>query len=95
MPDQPSLPMRPDLLLVATTGDAATPYAGALSVAESLDNAHLLTYEGEGHTIYGNDRCIDELVNDYPGRPRHATLRHNLSRLTRSCNRCGRYRRAP
>ena len=25
----------------------------------------VLTYDGAGHTIYGDDDCIDDLVNDY------------------------------
>ncbi len=56
----------PPILLVGTTGDPATPYEGAVALAEQLASGVLLTYEGEGHTAYGgkND-CIDDAVNAY------------------------------
>lgn len=55
----------PTIVLVAVTGDAATPYPGALRVAERLDDARLVTFDGQGHTVYGSDRCVDDLVNAY------------------------------
>ena len=55
------------ILVIGTTGDPATPYQQAVSLAnEILDNAALLTYDGEGHTIYGQGvSCIDNAVDDY------------------------------
>lgn len=59
-------PDAPPLLLVSTTGDPATPHAGALAVADRLDSAVLLTHEGDGHTIaLQGDPCVDEVVLSY------------------------------
>ena len=56
----------PTILVVGTTNDPATPYAQAERVAESLDDAVLLTYEGEGHGVVGNGvPCIDDAVAAY------------------------------
>ena len=54
------------VLLVSTTGDPATPHAGALAVAERLADARLLEREGEGHTVaFQGDACVDEIVLRY------------------------------
>jgi pimeloyl-ACP methyl ester carboxylesterase len=56
----------PPLLVVGTTGDAATPYAWAQGLAAQLDSGVLLTYEGTPHTAYRKgSRCIDEAVDTY------------------------------
>lgn len=52
-------------LVIGTTGDPATPYEQAVSLTELLDGAKLLTLEGEGHTAYGQNSCIDALVDTY------------------------------
>ncbi|WP_461170019.1 alpha/beta hydrolase [Arthrobacter sp. Z1-15] len=55
-----------DLLVIGTTGDPATPYEWSVSLAEQLDSATLVTWEGEGHTAYGRgDECIADTVDDY------------------------------
>lgn len=53
------------ILVVGTTGDPATPYDWAVSLSEQLESGMLLTFEGEGHTAYGKNSCIDELVENY------------------------------
>lgn len=54
------------ILLVGTTHDPATPYAWAKSLAEQLDNAELLTFDGDGHTAYmQGSSCVDRVVDDY------------------------------
>jgi hypothetical protein len=57
----------PTILVIGTTGDPATPYSQAQALAtEILEDGFLLTYNGEGHTIYGqNVRCIDQVVDEY------------------------------
>jgi hypothetical protein len=57
----------PTILVVGTTGDPATPYAQAQALAgEILDDAFLLTYNGEGHTIYGQQvDCVDDVVDEF------------------------------
>lgn len=55
------------ILVIGTTGDPATPYSQAVSLAHQvLDNARLLTYQGEGHTAYGrSNSCVEKTVDDY------------------------------
>jgi pimeloyl-ACP methyl ester carboxylesterase len=57
----------PTILVIGTTGDPATPYSQAQSLAnEILKDGFLMTYNGEGHTIYGNQvRCIDQVVDNF------------------------------
>ncbi|UOR01756.1 alpha/beta hydrolase [Leucobacter allii] len=53
------------ILVVGTTGDPATPYRWAESLAEQLDSGVLVSYRGEGHTAYGESSCVDETVDAY------------------------------
>lgn len=54
------------VLVIGTTGDPATPYQNAVDLAELLTPARLITYDGEGHTVYANrSACVDALVDDY------------------------------
>jgi pimeloyl-ACP methyl ester carboxylesterase len=54
------------ILVVGGTGDNATPYQYAVTMAEQLESAVLLTYDGEGHGAYGSKSgCVDEVVVDY------------------------------
>ena len=57
----------PAILVVGTTGDPATPYGQAVSVAKKvLSNGHLVTYNGEGHTAYGrSNACVANSVDNY------------------------------
>ncbi len=52
-------------LVVGTTGDPATPYQQAVSLAKLLSGATLITFEGEGHTAYGSNECVNKYVEDY------------------------------
>jgi len=54
------------IVVIGTTNDPATPYAQAQSLAEQLENGVLVTYHGEGHTVYGNGvACIDDAIDAY------------------------------
>jgi len=54
------------ILVVSTKYDPATPYEWGEQVAGELDNATLLTYDGDGHTGYtSGSRCIDEAVDTF------------------------------
>jgi pimeloyl-ACP methyl ester carboxylesterase len=53
------------ILVVGNLHDPATPYAGAVNLAKSLGTGVLLTWDGEGHTSYGQSECIDAKVNAY------------------------------
>lgn len=54
------------ILVVGGTGDNATPYQQAVTMADQLESAVLLTYDGEGHGAYGSkSSCVDRVVVDY------------------------------
>ncbi|WP_338896877.1 alpha/beta hydrolase [Streptomyces sp. TG1A-60] len=54
------------IVVVGTTRDPATPYRWARALASQLASAHLLTYDGDGHTAYGRgSTCVDSTVNTY------------------------------
>ncbi|MER7754379.1 alpha/beta hydrolase [Kitasatospora sp. NPDC097643] len=54
------------ILVVGSTGDPATPYASAESLAKGFANATLLTREGEGHGAFGKgNACIDQALEAY------------------------------
>jgi pimeloyl-ACP methyl ester carboxylesterase len=57
----------PPIMVIGTTGDPATPYSEAKSLAEEvLADGFLVTYNGEGHTVYGGDvECINEVVDNF------------------------------
>ncbi|MEU6821973.1 alpha/beta hydrolase [Streptomyces atriruber] len=56
----------PPVLVVGTTGDPATPYKEARSLAAQLPGGMLLTYEGLGHTAYGrSNACVEDAVDAY------------------------------
>jgi len=69
-PDPPTGPWRapnaPPVLVVATTGDPATPYAWGVRAADELETARLLTVDGDSHTAYwGGNSCVDDTVDAY------------------------------
>ena len=54
------------ILVVATTNDPATPYAGGVSLSKQLSSGVLVTHKGEGHTVYAQgDACVDSTVDNY------------------------------
>lgn len=58
------------ILVIGTTGDPATPYAMAVHVSKLLDNGHLITYHGDGHTAYNKDKsaadmCVNNAVDAF------------------------------
>ena len=57
----------PPILVVGTTGDPATPYAGANAMVSRIAGSGLLTFESTEHTAYGTARstCIDDAVDAY------------------------------
>jgi pimeloyl-ACP methyl ester carboxylesterase len=55
----------PPILVVGTTGDPATPLEQAERVAAGLADGHLLVFDGEGHTAYGQSPCVDAAVEAY------------------------------
>ncbi len=54
------------ILVVGTTNDPATPYVWAQNLSKELQNGHLLTYKGEGHTAYNkSNACVNNTVDDF------------------------------
>lgn len=54
------------IVVIGTTGDPATRYTWAESLADQLSSGVLLTFEGNGHTAYGRSGgCIEEQVDAY------------------------------
>ena len=54
----------PPLLVIGTTGDAATPYENAVRVAHDLEQSRLLTVNGTGHTS-GENACAQAATASY------------------------------
>lgn len=65
-PHQLKVPGLPQVLVISTTGDPATPYASGVDLAKQL-GARLLTFEGTRHTAYltAQDQCVDGAGNAY------------------------------
>ena len=58
-----SAPGSPPIVVISTTGDPATPYAGGVAVAKRLAHGVLVTNEGEGHgAITAGSSCINAVV---------------------------------
>jgi pimeloyl-ACP methyl ester carboxylesterase len=57
----------PPILVIGTTRDPATPYAWAKALASQLTSGVLLSYNGDGHTVYGDgaSSCVDRIGNAY------------------------------
>lgn len=54
------------IVVVGTTRDPATPYKWAQGLAAELQNGHLITYNGDGHTAYmRSNSCVDDAVDAY------------------------------
>ncbi len=54
------------IVVVGTTGDPATPFEGAEALTETLGNAVLVTFEGEGHTAYArSNACIVDAIDAF------------------------------
>ncbi len=56
----------PTILVVGTTGDSATPYEHAVSMAKQLEPGVLLTFDGAGHgAVTGGNECIADSVSKF------------------------------
>ena len=60
-----SAPDAPPMLVVGTTGDAATPYQQAETVAHDLAHGRLLTFVGDRHAAYGASTCVADAEATY------------------------------
>ena len=57
----------PPILVIGTSRDPATPYVDAQRLAKELDSGVLLSYDGDGHTVYGDGEsgCVDRIGDAY------------------------------
>jgi pimeloyl-ACP methyl ester carboxylesterase len=55
----------PPIVVVGSTGDTATPYAWAKSLAKQLESAVLVTRKGEGHTSFLVNNCVKTALDGY------------------------------
>ena len=56
----------PPIVVVGTTGDSATPYQHAVTMAEQLVSGALVTFEGAGHgSVLGNNACLAKAARDF------------------------------
>jgi pimeloyl-ACP methyl ester carboxylesterase len=55
----------PPILVVGSTGDAATPFEAAEEVADRLDSGALLTVNIDGHVALGDSPCATEAITRY------------------------------
>jgi pimeloyl-ACP methyl ester carboxylesterase len=71
IPDPPKEFPKPEnlsgkqILIIASKGDNATPYSGAIRMAEYMKSS-LVTYEGDGHGVaFGTSECLTNIVDDF------------------------------
>lgn len=55
----------PPIMVIGTTNDPATPYAGAQALASQLDKGVLVTRVGDGHTGYRSSACVQRYADAY------------------------------
>ena len=53
------------IVVVGSTGDAATPLEGTRNMVTALGRARLVISPLEQHTTYGSDVCVTKIVDDY------------------------------
>ena len=53
------------IIVVGTTGDAATPLSGTRRMASALEDGRLIVVEANQHTGYGQNSCVVDAVDDY------------------------------
>lgn len=53
------------IVVVGTTGDAATPIESTRAMAEALENGYLITVTAERHTGYGVNNCVITTVDTF------------------------------
>ncbi|MET9632852.1 alpha/beta hydrolase [Lentzea sp. NPDC006480] len=64
-PHSPKVNGLPQVLVVSTTGDPATPYQSGVALAQAL-GARLLTYNGNQHTAFlAGIGCVDNVGTNY------------------------------
>ena len=66
VPPQPTTSTRTKVLVIGNLNDPATPYQGAIDLTRTMGSAELLSWNGEGHTSFGQgSSCVDNYVDAY------------------------------
>jgi hypothetical protein len=61
-----TVPDSPDILLIGTTRDPATPYQSAVNLQKEMKHATLLGYDSDGHTAYtSGSSTVRNKIDDY------------------------------
>ncbi|MGH9270304.1 MAG: alpha/beta hydrolase [Ilumatobacteraceae bacterium] len=53
------------IVVIGTTGDAATPLESTRIMAETLEDGRLVVVTADQHTGYSVNQCVDDIVHDY------------------------------
>ncbi|MCB1255869.1 MAG: alpha/beta fold hydrolase [Microthrixaceae bacterium] len=53
------------ILLIANTGDPATPFTSAQRVHDRIQQSVLVVVDIDGHTAFGSDKCVNQIVENY------------------------------
>ena len=53
------------IVVIGTTGDAATPLASTRAMADALEDGRLVVVTADQHTGYGINDCVDDIVHRY------------------------------
>jgi pimeloyl-ACP methyl ester carboxylesterase len=53
------------IVVIGTTGDAATPLQSSRNMAKALQDGRLIVVEDNRHTGYGSNQCVVDLVDKY------------------------------
>ncbi len=53
------------IVVIGTTGDAATPLQSSRNMAATLEDGRLVVVTDDRHTGYGANQCVVDAVNDY------------------------------
>lgn len=66
LPHKISAPGSNPIVVVGTTRDPATIYEWSKRLRDQLDNAVLVSFDGDGHTAYGrSNACVDDSIDAY------------------------------
>jgi hypothetical protein len=53
------------VLVVGSSGDAATPLTGTRSMADALGDAYLVVVDSDQHTSYGGNDCATKIIDRF------------------------------
>jgi pimeloyl-ACP methyl ester carboxylesterase len=53
------------IVVIGTTGDAATPLASTRAMADTIEDGRLVVVTADQHTGYGVNECVDQVVHEY------------------------------